>query len=203
MLKSNAIGTETFEEWLSCMLPSHWGNVVSKSGDTFIVSKQSSVINVLQFLQNNTNCQFKVLSDIVVVDYPSRAKRFEVNYLLLSTRFSRRLVVKVSVHPLEGVPSAVTLFQSSGWFEREGWDMFGVHFIGNPNLSRLLTDYGFVGHPLRKDFPLTGFTEVRYDEEKKRVSCDPIEFSQAFRSFDYKSSWRSDSSKNQLIIKTV
>lgn len=143
----------------------------------------------LHFLRDHTNAQFKVLADIVAADFPEEEKRFEVIYLLLSVRYNKRLKVKVAVNPLESLPSVAYIFRSANWFEREVWDMFGVHFENHPDLRRLLTDYGFQGHPLRKDFPLTGFTEVRYDEEKKRVITESLELSQEFRSFKLQSPW--------------
>lgn len=143
----------------------------------------------LRFLRDHSHCQYKTLVDIVGVDYPQEEKRFEVIYLLLSLRFNSRLKVKVSVDPLESLESVSNLYRSANWFEREVWDMFGVYFENHPDLRRLLTDYGFQGHPLRKDFPLTGFTEVRYDEEKKRVVCEPLELAQEFRKFHFQSPW--------------
>lgn len=125
----------------------------------------------------------------MVVDYPQREKRFEVNYLLLSQRYVRRLKLKVRVDPYEGLESVTCLFKAANWFEREAWDMFGVFFHNHPNLRRILTDYGFEGHPLRKDFPLTGFVEVRYDEEKKRVVAESLETAQEFRAFEFQSPW--------------
>lgn len=130
--------------------------------------------HVLQFLRDNRECQFQILIDITAVDFPERAGRFEVVYNLLSIRQNNRARVKVSVNEEEIVPSAVSLFSTAGWFEREVWDMFGIPFGGNPDLRRILTDYGFIGHPFRKDFPISGHVEMRYDPEQKRVIYQPV-----------------------------
>jgi NADH-quinone oxidoreductase subunit C len=147
------------------------------------------LLQLLSFLQSDANCLFKVLVDITAVDYPEREKRFEVVYNLLSVKWNRRVRVKLSVDEDTPVPSAVQLFASAGWHERETFDMYGVFFNGNPDLRRILTDYGFDGHPLRKDFPLTGYVELRYDEEQKRVVYEPVELRQEFRNFDFLSPW--------------
>jgi len=144
---------------------------------------------VLAFLKENSRCLFKQLIDVFGVDYPEKEARFEVNYNLLSLKANARAVVKVCVDEAQPVPSVVGLFPAAGWFERETWDMYGVRFEGNPDLRRILTDYGFEGHPLRKDFPLTGYREVRYDIEKKRVVYEPVQLQQEFRNFDFLSPW--------------
>lgn len=141
------------------------------------------------FLRDHVNTQFKCLLDITAVDFPERAARFEVVYHLLSPRFNNRIRIKVPVDELTPVPTIVPVFNAANWFERETWDMYGVFFSGHPDLRRLLTDYGFTGHPLRKDFPLTGYTEVRYDYSKKRVVSEPLELAQEFRYFDFSSPW--------------
>lgn len=145
--------------------------------------------SVCSILQKHNLFQFKSLLDVWGVDYPSKAKRFEINYLLLSVKYNIRLIVRVSVEEFEGVQSLHTLYKSSTWLEREVWDMYGVLFFENPDLRRILTDYGFNGHPLRKDFPLSGFMEVRYDDSDKRVVYEPVEFSQQYRVFNFKSPW--------------
>ncbi|GJJ09596.1 hypothetical protein Clacol_003819 [Clathrus columnatus] len=149
----------------------------------------SSVVPVLTFLRDHTQCQFKACMDISGVDYPTREKRFEVVYHLLSTRFAARLRVKTYAGEVDVIPSVTSVFRSADWYEREVWDLYGVFFEGHPDLRRILTDYGFEGHPLRKDFPLTGYTEVRYDEERKRVVYEPLQLAQAFRNFDAQSPW--------------
>ncbi|KAK9894201.1 hypothetical protein P389DRAFT_146673 [Cystobasidium minutum MCA 4210] len=142
------------------------------------------VIPVLTFLRDHTNCQYKSVMDICGADYPTRQNRFEVVYHLLSYRYNSRIRVKTFADEVTPVPSACSLFRGADWYEREAYDLYGIFFIGHPDLRRILTDYGFEGHPLRKDFPLTGYTEVRYDEEKKRVVSEPLQLSQAFRNFE-------------------
>ncbi len=148
-----------------------------------------ALLKTLTFLRDDSNCRFKQLVDVCGVDYPERGKRFEVVYNLLSTEHNQRVRVKVSTDEDTPVPSACGVFSAAGWFERETWDMFGVFFSDHPDLRRILTDYGFEGHPLRKDFPLTGYVEVRYDDEQKRVVYEPVELAQEFRTFDFLSPW--------------
>jgi len=149
---------------------------------------RKDVPRVLKILRDNVSCQFKLLMDLCGVDYPEREERFEVVYNLLSLTHNRRIRVKTRTAG-DPVPSATEVFSTAGWFERECWDMYGVPFSDNPDLRRLLTDYGFEGHPLRKDFPLSGFVELRYDDEKKRVVYEPVKLTQDFRSFDFLSPW--------------
>ncbi|KAG9126914.1 histone deacetylase [Ceratobasidium sp. 392] len=149
----------------------------------------SGVVPLLTFLRDHTQCQFKAAMDITAVDFPTRDQRFEVVYNLLSVRHNARIRVKTYADETTAVPSAAGIFRGADWYEREVWDMFGVFFKDHPDLRRILTDYGFEGHPMRKDFPLTGYTEVRYDEEKKRVVYEPLQLSQAFRNFDAASPW--------------
>lgn len=144
---------------------------------------------LLKILRDDPQCLFKMLIDLTAVDYPKNEKRFDVVYNLLSLRHNQRIRVKVATGEETPVPSVIGLFSTAGWFERETWDMYGVLFSGNPDLRRLLTDYGFDGHPLRKDFPLTGYMELRYDNEKKKVVYEPVKLPQAFRNFDYLSPW--------------
>jgi NADH/F420H2 dehydrogenase subunit C len=162
--------------------------IISKS-DICIYTKPEHLIKLMRFLKYSTNTQFKQLLEITAVDFPDKGKRFEVVYMLLSIRFNTRLIVKVCVNEVTSVPSIVDIFPSAGWAERESWDMFGIFFAGNPDLRRILTDYGFEGYPLRKDFPLSGYVEVRYDSAKKRVVCEPLEMTQEFRIFDFTSPW--------------
>ena len=134
--------------------------------------------------------------DIWGVDFPSNKERFEVNYLLLSIRFNIRIIVKVTVNEEDAIESVEEIFSSAGWLEREVWDMFGVYFVGNKDLRRILTDYGFEGHPLRKDFPLSGYTEVRYDDGEKRIVVEPSELAQEFRYFNFNSPWEKKNIKS-------
>jgi NADH-quinone oxidoreductase subunit C len=158
-------------------------------GELMVTVRRDAIVQVLTWLRDDPECLFKQLVDLCGVDRPERAERFEVVYNLLSLKFNRRIRVKVSAAEGESVPSATAAFGSANWFEREVWDMFGVPFTGHPDLRRILTDYGFEGHPLRKDFPLTGYVEVRYDDEQKRVVYEPVKLSQEFRSFDFLSPW--------------
>lgn len=145
--------------------------------------------NVLGFLRDEPGCAFKQLTDLCAVDYPARAERFELVYHLLSMIFNKRVRVKVGVAESEPTPSAVDIFPAAGWYEREVWDMYGVMFDGNDDLRRILTDYGFEGHPQRKDFPLTGYREVHYDEAEGKVVYAPLSLPQEFRNFDFTSPW--------------
>lgn len=142
------------------------------------------VVPVFSFLKYHTAAEFTQVSDITAVDYPTRDQRFEVVYNLLSVRHNSRIRVKTYADEASPVPSITGLYDGANWYEREVYDMFGVFFVGHPDLRRIMTDYGFDGHPLRKDFPLTGYTELRYDEEKKRIVVEPLELTQAFRNFE-------------------
>ncbi len=144
---------------------------------------------VLTFLRDDKECLFKQLSDLCGVDYPERPQRFEVVYNLLSFRHNVRLRIKVLADEQNPVPSIADIYPAAGWYEREAWDMYGILFADNPDLRRILTDYGFDGHPQRRDFPLTGYVEMRYDVEKKRVVYEPVKLNQAYRSFDFLSPW--------------
>jgi len=158
-------------------------------GELMITTSRDGVIRLMKLLRDDPNCLFKVLVDVTAADYPERVERFEVVYNLLSLSHNQRIRVKVGTDENEPVPSVTQLFNSAGWFEREVWDMYGVFFTDHPDLRRMLTDYGFEGHPLRKDFPLTGYVEVRYDDEQKRVVYEPVKLTQDFRSFDFMSPW--------------
>lgn len=158
-------------------------------GELTIVVQRQSIVKVLCYLRDNTDFFFRELIDICGVDYPERAERFEVVYHLLSLKKNLRLRVKLMTDEASLVPSVTSVFSAANWFEREVWDMFGIKFEGHPDLRRLLTDYGFEGHPLRKDFPLTGYVEVRYDDTQKRVVYENVQLPQEFRSFDLLSPW--------------
>ncbi|HXF55259.1 MAG TPA: NADH-quinone oxidoreductase subunit C [Hyphomicrobiaceae bacterium] len=158
-------------------------------GELTLRVEREQIARVLAFLRDDAKCLFEVLIDICGVDYPGRERRFEVVYHLLSPRLNQRIRVKCETDEKTPVPSAVELFPAANWFEREAYDMYGILFAGHPDLRRLLTDYGFEGFPLRKDFPLTGYVEVRYDEEQKRVIYEPVKLSQEFRRFEFESPW--------------
>jgi NADH-quinone oxidoreductase subunit C len=154
-----------------------------------IETTPAAVLDLLTFLRDDAACQFVNFTDICGVDYPARALRFDVVYHLLSPKYNRRVRIKVATDEVTPVPSATGVFPGADWFEREAYDLFGILFTGHHDLRRILTDYGFDGHPLRKDFPLTGFVEVRYDEEQKRVVYEPVRLNQEFRNFDFLSPW--------------
>jgi len=158
-------------------------------GELTVSVKRESILKALRFLKEDGECVFQSLVDISGADYPERASRFDVVYHLLSYALNQRIRVKVETDEQSPVPSATSVFRAAGWFEREVWDLYGVLFSGHPDLRRILTDYGFSGHPLRKDFPLTGFVELRYDTEQKRVVYEPVKLSQDFRTFDFLSPW--------------
>ena len=152
-------------------------------------ARADQVVRVLKFLKDDPRCRFEQLTDLCGVDYPERDPRFDVVYHLLSLSHNCRLRLKIGVNEDQPVPSATEIYPSAGWWERETWDLYGIYFAGNPDLRRLLTDYGFDGHPLRKDFPLTGYVELRYDSEQKRVVYEPVKLTQEFRRFDFLSPW--------------
>ena len=158
-------------------------------GELTLSTTAGNIINVLRFLRDDVQTQFVSMIDICGVDYPERKNRFDVVYHLLSPRQNLRVRVKLSVDSQSTVPSVVEVYPGADWFEREAYDMYGILFTGHPDLRRLLTDYGFEGYPLRKDFPLTGFSEVRYDDEQKRVVYEPVNLRQEFRNFDFLSPW--------------
>ena len=158
-------------------------------GELTLQADAARIIDVLKFLHDDADCRFVSFIDICGADYPEREKRFDVVYHLLSPYKNTRIRVKVQVDEAGEVPSAVELFPAADWFEREVYDLYGVVFSGHPDLRRILTDYGFSGHPLRKDFPVTGYVEVRYDDEKKRVVYEPVKLVQEMRQFDYLSPW--------------
>lgn len=154
-----------------------------------ITVRRASITKVLKFLRDDANCLMKILVDLCGVDYPEREERFEVVYNLLSMSLNLRIRVKVTTDEQTPVDSVVELFSAANWYERETWDLYGIYFDGHPDLRRIMTDYGFEGHPLRKDFPLTGYVELRYDDEQKRVVYEPVKLTQDFRNFDFLSPW--------------
>jgi NADH-quinone oxidoreductase subunit C len=158
-------------------------------GELMVAVKRDAVARLLAFLRDDPKCLFKVLVDICGVDYPERPERFDVVYNLLSVKLDQRIRIKAMADETSPVPSVTGLFSAAGWYEREAWDLYGIYFADHPDLRRILTDYGFEGHPLRKDFPLTGYVELRYDEEQKRVVYEPVKLKQEFRSFDFTSPW--------------
>ncbi|MBP7340673.1 NADH-quinone oxidoreductase subunit C [Niveispirillum sp.] len=158
-------------------------------GELAVTLTRAALFKGIQFLRDDSTTHCEMLADIAGVDYPSREERFEVVYNLLSVKHNHRIRVKVATDEDTPVASIVSLYPVAGWFEREAWDLYGIFFADNPDLRRILTDYGFEGHPLRKDFPLTGFVELRYDAEQRRVVYEPVKLTQDFRSFDFLSPW--------------
>jgi NADH-quinone oxidoreductase subunit C len=176
-------------DYIAAALPQDVTGTGVANHELVVTTRASNILRVLGFLRDDSNCQFKALIDICGVDYPEREDRFDVVYHLLSVTQNQRVRVKLVVGEDDPVPSATGVFSAAGWFEREAWDMYGIYFSDHPDLRRILTDYGFEGHPMRKDFPLTGRVEVRYDETQKRVVFDPVKLTQDFRSFDFLSPW--------------
>ncbi len=178
---------------LSAAVSGALGAAIVKSlvayGELTVVVSRDEINKVLTALRDDPALQFEILIDICGVDYPERAERFDVVYHLLSPRKNHRIRVKLTTDEHSPVPSAIPVFPAANWYERETYDMYGILFSGHPDLRRLLTDYGFQGFPLRKDFPLTGYVEVRYDDEKKRVVYEPVKLTQDFRKFDFESPW--------------
>ena len=160
-----------------------------KENILIINTTKEALLNLLLFLKNNQFLQFKTLVSITAVDYPKKKNRFEINYFLLSYKLNTRIIIKLETNDTTPVPSITSIYKGANWYEREVWDLFGVFFSNHPDLRRILTDYGFEGFPFRKDFPQTGFVEVRYDDQKKYVLYEPLEITQEFRSFDFLSPW--------------
>jgi len=158
-------------------------------GELTVHANRDDIVRVLTFLRDDVLCQFKILLDVCGVDYPERTERFDVVYHLLSLTQNARIRVKVTTDEDTPVPSVTSVFNAANWWEREAWDLYGIFFAEHPDLRRILTDYGFEGHPLRKDFPLTGYVEVRYDDAQKRVVYEPVNLTQEFRNFDFLSPW--------------
>jgi NADH-quinone oxidoreductase subunit C len=158
-------------------------------GELTIATDADDVVAVTTFLRDDPRCQFWCIVDITAIDWPARERRFDIVYHLLSPTLNHRIRVKIETDETTPVPSITDVFPGANWFEREAYDLYGVLFTGHPDMRRILTDYGFEGHPLRKDFPLTGFVEVRWDEEVKRVVYEPVRLNQEFRNFDFLSPW--------------
>ncbi|MFC3630767.1 NADH-quinone oxidoreductase subunit C [Paracoccus angustae] len=158
-------------------------------GELTVTSTLSGIVDLIEFLRSDSSCRFSTLVDITAVDHPERPHRFDLVWHLLSMYQNHRIRVKVAIREDEIVPSMVPVFPCANWFEREVFDMFGILFSGHPDLRRILTDYGFSGYPLRKDFPTTGYVEVRYDESEKRVVYEPVRLTQEYRQFDFLSPW--------------
>jgi len=184
--------TEPLQELADQLAAGLPGDVIRSElvrGELILWAQRPAIARVLTYLRDDPRLLFKVLVDLCGVDHPDRPERFEIVYNLLSLKHNRRVRVKVTTDEIEPVPSVTGVYSAANWYEREAWDLFGVYFADHPDLRRLLTDYGFDGHPLRKDFPLTGYVELRYDEDQKRVVYEPVKLKQEFRSFDFLSPW--------------
>ncbi|MDB4846615.1 NADH-quinone oxidoreductase subunit C [Pelagibacteraceae bacterium] len=177
------------EKKINSELNTKINNSKIKHKQLYLNIDSEDLIAVVLFLKTNKDTKFRQLIDITAIDYPERANRFKMVYLFLSHEFNQRILVDYSTNENELIPSLTNIFPSSNWMEREVFDMYGIKFKDHPDLRRILTDYGFEGHPLRKDFPLTGHTEVRYNEEQKKVVIEPVKLEQNYRNFDYESPW--------------
>ena len=182
--QEKAASLHTYGQYLLSCLPKYIQQFSVWKDELTIYIPPSGVIPVISFLKHHTAAEYTMVADITAVDYPTRDQRFEIVYNLLSVRHNSRIRVKTYADEATPVPSITSLYDGANWYEREVYDLFGVFFVGHPDLRRIMTDYGFDGHPLRKDFPLTGYTEIRYDEEKKRIVVEPLELTQAFRNFE-------------------
>ncbi len=180
---------ETLGKTIAAALPAAVTGHALAYGELTVTARAADIVSVLRFLRDDPRCQFWSFTDITAVDWPGRQQRFEVVYHLLSPKQNLRIRVKVATDEATAVPSVIEVFPAADWYERETYDLYGVVFSGHPDLRRILTDYGFEGHPLRKDFPLTGFVEVRYDDGLKRVVYEPVRLTQEFRNFDFLSPW--------------
>ncbi|KAI4097745.1 MAG: hypothetical protein LQ348_001176 [Seirophora lacunosa] len=179
-----ATSLHNYGQYLMSALPKHIQQFSVWKDELIIYIPPSGVIPVMSFLKYHTAAEYTMVADITAVDYPTREARFEVVYNMLSVRHNSRIRVKTYADEATPVPSITSLYDGANWYEREVYDLYGVFFVGHPDLRRIMTDYGFDGHPLRKDFPLTGYTEIRYDEERKRIVVEPLELTQAFRNFE-------------------
>jgi NADH-quinone oxidoreductase subunit C len=183
---------ETLDTFGAMIADALGGSVLDRkvaNGELTLVAAAADIVKVATFLRDDARCQFWSLLDVTAIDWPGRERRFDVVYHFLSPRKNKRVRVKIEVGEGTPVASIIEVFPGANWFERETYDLYGVLFTGHPDMRRLLTDYGFEGHPLRKDFPLTGFVEVRYDDEQKRVVNEPVRLAQEFRNFDFLSPW--------------
>lgn len=176
-----------YRDYLKKLFPQSLSYVID--GDLIIKIPNKKIIKLLSFLKNHTQSQYKVLSDICAVDYPWKKNRFEVVYNILSIAYNSRLTIILSAEEKTSIASICSIYSAAGWFEREIWDMFGIYFTNHQDLRRILTDYGFKGHPLRKDFPLTGFVEVRYANNEKRILAEEVSLAQDYRTFYFNNNW--------------
>ena len=183
------LNTVDLEKKINSELTTKINSTNIKYNQVYIEIDKEDLLDVVLFLKTNKDTKFRQLIDITVVDYPESSKRFKVVYLFLSHEYNQRIILSYLINDNEVIPSLTSVFPSANWMEREVFDMYGVNFKDHPDMRRILTDYGFEGHPLRKDFPLTGHTEVRYSEDEKKVVSEPVKLEQNFRNFDYESPW--------------
>ena len=181
---------------LNAMTDNESYNLEFKNGLYQLTLKQPILLKVVKMLKENENLKFNQFIDLTAVDYPNKKNRFEMVYILLSVEFNLRIIIKFHINENESVDSITNLFPAANWYEREVWDLFGIAFSNHPDLRRLLTDYGFIGHPLRKDFPLSGNVEVKYDLNEKKVVYEPVNLTQSFREFEFESPWKGEKLDN-------
>lgn len=176
-----------YNNYLQKIFPQVLGYTIN--GEFILIVPHNKIKRILKFLKNHTQSQFKILSDLTAADYPEKKNRFEIIYNLLSITYNTRITIITYIDEIISVDSITSIYKCANWFEREVWDMFGIFFLNNKDLRRILTDYGFKGHPLRKDFPLTGYIEVRYDYTEKRVITEKVSLAQDYRDFTFSSNW--------------
>lgn len=193
-INKNVLNVESYKiiNYLINVIPNYIDkdiNLALNANEITIYTTNEKLVPLIRFLKDHYYLQYKTLISLTAVDYPGEENRFELNYFLLSYKLNSRIVIKLKTNDVKPVNSITSIFKSANWYEREVWDLFGVFFSNHPDLRRILTDYGFEGFPFRKDFPQTGFLEVRYDDEKKHVLYEPVQMAQEFRSFDFVSPW--------------
>ena len=186
---SSEINLQTIEKHINSELTSKILCSKIRFGELLVKIDEEDLLEVIQFLKSNDKCKFKQLIDVAGVDYPEDEQRFQLVYLLLSHEFNLRIKILIQFNEKQTINSITKIYPSANWMEREVFDMYGIRFKNHPDLRRILTDYGFKGHPLRKDFPLTGFNEVRYSEKEKKVVYEPVKLEQNYRNFDFESPW--------------
>ena len=192
---------EDLEKFINSELTSKINNSFIKHNNIYLSIDHEELIDVISFLKTNNETKFRQLIEITAVDYPDKENRFKMVYLLLSHEHNKRIIIDYTIKETDIVQSLTSIFPSANWMEREVFDMYGLNFKNHPDLRRILTDYGFEGHPLRKDFPLTGHNEVRYSEEQKKVIYEPVKLEQNYRNFDYESPWKGTKYIKKLIKK--
>tara|TARA_B100000963_G_scaffold355796_1_gene374708 strand:+ start:1104 stop:1724 length:621 start_codon:yes stop_codon:yes gene_type:complete len=197
------INLQSLEKLINSQLASKIKKSVLENDELLFEIDSENLIEIIQFFKSDDKCKFKQLIDIAGVDYPDEEKRFQLIYLLLSHEYNLRVKILISVNENQTINSITKIYPSANWMEREVFDMYGIKFKNHPDLRRILTDYGFKGHPLRKDFPLTGFNEVRYSEKDKKVIYEPVKLEQNFRNFDFESPWEGTNYINNEVKKTI